>query len=115
VSVDPLRYQQPARTAGAGDELLTVKVRYKPLQQTVSTTIERSLGRETKSLTEVSADFRFAAAVAAFGMRLGDSEYLNGYSYDDIITLARGARGEDRDGWRAEFVKLVEMSEMLAN
>lgn len=114
VAVDRLRYQRPARPAGAGDELLTVKVRYKPLQQTASTKIERSLGLENKRLAEVSDDFRFAAAVAAFGMRLGDSEQLNGYSYDDIITLAQGARGEDRDGWRAEFVKLVEMSEMLA-
>ena len=46
-------------------------------------------------------------------MKLDDSPFLNGYSYRDITELARAARGEDRDGYRAEFVKLVEMSELL--
>ena len=114
VTVDPLRYRQTAKPAGPSDELLTVKVRYKPLQRQTSTMIERSLGAEGRELGQASDDFRFAAAVAAFGMRLGDSAYLNGYTYGDILELARGARGEDREGWRAEFVGLVEASELLA-
>ena len=113
VTVDPLRYQQSAKTAAASNDLLTVKVRYKPLQQQASTMIERSLGSAGREPEHVSDDFRFAAAVAAFGMRLGDSAYLNGYAYGDILELAREARGEDREGWRAEFVRLVETSEML--
>ena len=113
VSVDPLKYRQAAKPAESVEELLTVKVRYKPLQQQASTMIERSLGSAGRELDHASDDFRFAAAVAAFGMRLGDSAYLNGYAYGDILELARGARGEDREGWRAEFVRLVETSEML--
>ena len=113
VAVDPLKYQKKARVTAGGDELLTVKVRYKPLQESRSRLVERSLRAESGRPAESSIDFRFAAAVAAFAMKLDDSPFLNGYSYKDITDLARAARGEDRDGYRAEFVKLVEMSELL--
>jgi Ca-activated chloride channel family protein len=113
VAVDPLKYQKKARVKVESDELLTVKVRYKPLQESRSRLVERSLRAESGKLTEGSLDFRFAAVVAAFAMKLGDSPFLNGYTYKDITELARAARGEDRDGYRAEFVKLVEMSELL--
>jgi len=113
VTVDPLKYGQTGKTVNGSGELLTVKVRYKPLQQKTSEKIERSLGEEGDRAGAVSDDFRFAAAVAAFGMRLGASPYLNGYSCDQIIALAQGARGEDREGWRAEFVRMVEMADML--
>jgi Ca-activated chloride channel homolog len=113
VAVDPLKYQKKARVTAESDELLTVKVRYKPLQESKSRLVERSLRVESGRQAEGSLDFRFAAAVAAFAMKLDDSPFLNGYSYKDITDLARAARGEDRDGYRAEFVKLVEMSELL--
>ncbi len=113
VSVDSLKYQKKQVVDSGSEELLTVKVRYKPLQQSTSTKVESILRQDTARLADTSTDFRFAAAVAAFAMKLGDSPYLNGYSYGDIQNLARAARGEDRDGYRAEFVKLVEMSELL--
>ena len=113
VAVDPLKYQKKAGVTAGGDELLTVKVRYKPLQESRSRLVERSLRAESGRPAEGSLDFRFAAAVAAFAMKLDDSPFLNGYTYKDITELARAARGEDRDGYRAEFVKLVEMSELL--
>jgi Ca-activated chloride channel family protein len=113
VAVDSLKYQKKARVTAGGDELLTVNVRYKPLQERRSRVVERSLRAESGTQAESSSDFRFAAAVAAFAMKLDDSPFLNGYSYRDITDLARAARGEDRDGYRAEFVRLVEMSELL--
>ena len=113
VAVDSLKYQKKQIVASSDDEWLTVKVRYKPLRQKVSAKIESSLRQDIDRLADTSTDFRFAAAVAAFAMKLGDSPYLNGYSYGDIQNLARAARGEDRNGYRAEFVKLVEMSELL--
>jgi Ca-activated chloride channel family protein len=114
VAVDPLKYQKKTRvTSSESDELLTVKVRYKPLQESRSRLVECSLRTEGGRSVEASVDLRFAAAVAAFAMKLDDSPYLNGYTYKDITELARTARGEDRDGYRAEFVKLVEMSELL--
>ena len=113
VTVDPLKYRQLEHAPNPSGELLTVKVRYKPLQKKVSEKIERSLAAGDGRTQTASDDFRFAAAVAAFGMRLGASPHLNGYSCEQIIALARGARGEDREGWRAEFVRLVEMADML--
>lgn len=113
VAVDPLKYQKKAGVTAESDELLTVKVRYKPLQESQSRLVERSLRAEIGRPAESSLDFQFAAAVAAFAMKLDDSPYLNGYTYKNIKDLARAARGEDRDGYRAEFVKLVEMSELL--
>ena len=60
------------------------------------------------------ADVRFAAAVAAFGQLLRGGHYTGGYSYDDVAALARGARGEDPFGYRAEFVSLVRLAESAA-
>jgi len=114
VVVDPLKYQKKSAVLPGGNELMTVKVRYKPLQKSPSSKIECILrdNNDDGAVTS-SIDFRFATAVAAFGMKLGDSEYLKNYGYGDILNLARSAKGEDRDGYRAEFVKMVEMSELL--
>jgi Ca-activated chloride channel family protein len=55
----------------------------------------------------------FAAAVAEFSMLLRKSEYRGSASYTDAAALARKYRGEDADGYRSEFVKLVELAETL--
>ena len=59
-------------------------------------------------------DVRFAAAVAAFGQILRGGRYTGGYGYDDVIALAQAARGEDRFGYRAEFIGLVRLAESAA-
>jgi Ca-activated chloride channel family protein len=63
---------------------------------------------------EVSADFRFAAAVAAFGMLLRDSEHKGDATYAQILEQARGAQGADLRGYRAEFVDLVGIAARLS-
>ncbi|MCI0433158.1 MAG: DUF3520 domain-containing protein, partial [Gemmatimonadetes bacterium] len=55
-----------------------------------------------------TADFTFASAVAAFGMILRDSGYRGDITLDQVIALAKDALGEDAEGYRAEFVRLVE-------
>ena len=55
-----------------------------------------------------STDFRFAAAVAAFGMLLRDSRHAGDYTLDDVVSLAEGALGSDSRGYRGEFIRLVE-------
>jgi len=57
---------------------------------------------------------RFSAAVAAFGQQLRGGKYLDAFSYDDILSLARGARDEDPFGYRAEFIKLVNLAKSLS-
>ena len=111
--VDPLKYQEPRRVAAAAasGELMTVKARYKApdgdTSRLVAVTVKGSGGTE-------SADLRFAAAVAGFGMLLRDSEYKGSASFAQVLELARGAQGADPGGYRAEFVRLVETAQQLA-
>ena len=57
-----------------------------------------------------SEDFRFAASVAAFGMLLRDSDYKGNATYNAVLNWAKASQGEDRNGLRAEFVKLVSIA-----
>jgi Ca-activated chloride channel family protein len=108
-AVEPLRYQGVARSAprsGHGDELMYVKLRYKLPDASTSRWLDHVIPASRPS--EGSADLRFAASVAAFGMILRDSEYRGSATLDNIIELARGAVGSDAGGYRADFVRLVE-------
>jgi Ca-activated chloride channel family protein len=86
-------------------------MRYKRPQSETSRLLDRVVRSET---ADPSADFRFAAAVAEFGMLLRDSEHKGRSSYADVLSRARSARGEDEEGYRTEFVRLVEMAATLA-
>ncbi|MDE2877701.1 von Willebrand factor type A domain-containing protein [Candidatus Palauibacter soopunensis] len=112
-SVDPLRYQPAAEPTppveappGAfEDELLYVKVRYKDPDGAESKLLAHAVADRSRS---PSRGFRFAAAVAGFGMLLRDSPHAGGLSADDVISLAEGGRGDDPRGYRGEFIRLVE-------
>jgi len=132
-TVDPLRYRAPeavvdgggagtvvggkdATTAKAaasphGDELLYVKLRYKDPRGETSRLIERSVRGSEASPSE---DFRFAAAVAEFGLLLRGSEHRGSATFEEVRTAAAGASGRDREGYRAEFIKLVGIAEELS-
>ncbi len=106
--VDSLRYQTPGATTPTSDspELMFVKLRYKEPDGEHSRLIEQPL---LDSPDEASTDLRFAAAVAGFGMILRESEYCgDDWTLADALELARGAIGEDSQGYRAEFIRLVE-------
>lgn len=92
------------------DDLLTVKLRYKRPTQNESALLEFPLADRAGGEDEnVSDDFRFASAVAAFGMRLRESSYLDKqFSLEAIAELAAAAKGEDPSGRRAEFVEIVK-------
>jgi Ca-activated chloride channel family protein len=55
----------------------------------------------------------FAAAVAEFGMLLRRSEFKGRASWSQAVELGRDHRGRDEDGYRAEFVRLVELASAL--
>jgi Ca-activated chloride channel family protein len=108
-ATEPLRYQQSAQTIPSrahGDELMYVKLRYKLPDANSSRWLDHVV--PASRAANGSADLRFAASVAAFGMILRESEYRGSATLDDVLTLARGALGEDEGGYRKEFVKLVE-------
>ena len=110
--VDPLKYQTPGEATAAADssEWLTVKIRYKQPQGSTSSLLSYAVtGGDTK-LAETSANFRFSAAVAAFGMLLRDSEHKGQASYSMVRDLAQKSLGTDEHGYRGEFLRLVSMA-----
>ena len=114
-SIDPLKYQenQDKVKANHRGELLTVKLRYKKPDGTTSTMFENPVKGEVLGKRSTSESFRFAAAVAEFGMILRDSEFKSDASIEDVIALAQNGRGEDPEGYRGEFLKLVKTAGTL--
>lgn len=121
--VDPLKYQDGGYTRGRGwfrgeegpdaGELLTVKFRYKRPNSDVSRLLSRVLKNRERTWRDASENFRFASAVAGFGLLLRDSRYRGDLGYDFVISLARGAKGKDLNGDRAEFVHLAHTAKLL--
>jgi Ca-activated chloride channel family protein len=112
-SVDPLKYQTTGRHGPQDEkkfnnECLTIKIRYKKPDGITSMLMEKPVRDFVTDLDDASDNLRFAAAVSEFGMLLSNSEYKGGSAYDEVIRLARQARGSDDEGYRAEFVRLVE-------
>jgi Ca-activated chloride channel homolog len=111
-NVDPLKYQREARDsrAAASGELMTVKVRYKS-----------PAGRTSRLLTHVqmdrpsvmTANLGFASAVAEFGMLLRESSARGDASFESAASRARTFRGQDDEGYRNEFIQLVERASGL--
>ena len=95
------------------DELMTIKLRYKQPDGATSTKVEIPVKGKVLDLERTSENFRFAAAVAEYGMILRGSEYLEQGSLTDVLALARGARGDDKEGYRGEFIKIVRTTESL--
>lgn len=113
-SVDPLRYGSEKAAGGNKDELAWLRLRYKLPGGDTSKLIEQPVKTgDIEDTTRTSADFRFAAAVAAFGQQLRGGKYTGEFSYDDILKLAQGARGQDRFGYRGEFLALVNLAKSL--
>lgn len=115
--IDDLKYQKTKVTAAANGskELMTIKMRYKRPDSDVSELIVHTLNDSNTPLSKTSEDFRWSASVTAFGMLLRDSEYVKGFSYDQVLPLAQASRGEDKDGYRAEFINLVKSMGLVAS
>ena len=112
--VAPLKYQSQRRTSAADtDDLLTVKLRWKAPTGHASRKTEVVVRDIPVSLAEVSADFRFAAAVAELGLALSDSKHRGAASARNAAARAEAARGTDLDGRRAEFIALARRADAL--
>jgi Ca-activated chloride channel family protein len=115
--IDELKYQtskiDPA--AKQSDELMTIKLRYKKPDEDSSKLIVHPLKDTNIMLSKTSDNFRWSAAVAGFGMLLRESEYSKDFTYDDVARLAQGSRGEDKEGYRIEFINMVKSFGMVAS
>jgi Ca-activated chloride channel family protein len=115
-AVDALKYQifPPVAAPGAdSSDLLTLKLRYKEPSGSESTKVEIPVVDAGAKLHQTSRDFRFAAAVAAFGMLLRDSPHKGGATWELVEEMATEARGDDHDGRRAELLELVRSAKAL--
>jgi Ca-activated chloride channel family protein len=110
-SVDELRYQSRPRPRDPSGELLTVKLRYQLPAGGASRLVSRTVRPDERAAPETLG---FAAAVAEFGMLLRDSEYKGASNWQDVLRLARDGTGRDPGGYRAEFVRLVQVARDLS-
>lgn len=115
--VDPLKYQRPKKgsAVSTSNEMMTVKLRYKQPDGDRSSPIEVPVKDKGKRFGQGSADFKFAASVAQFGLLLRDSKYKFNSSYEKVIETANRAKGKDSHGYRADFVDIVRNAKALAN
>jgi Ca-activated chloride channel family protein len=89
---------------------MTVKLRYKQPTGTASQLMSFAV-RDRRG--ELTPNVGFAAAVAQFGMLLRGSEFKGEASWRSARALARKFRGQDADGYRAEFIRLVDLAAAL--
>jgi Ca-activated chloride channel family protein len=107
-SVDPLKYQRTDKSvkANSSAEVMTIKFRYK--QPDGDASKMESVVVNDSPVAKTSDDFRFAAAVAEYGMLLRDSEFKQKANFEQVVTMAKTAKGKDDNGYRAEFIRLAE-------
>ena len=111
--VDPLRYEVASKKVAVdsdrihNSELLFIRLRYKEPEGATSKLIEIPVPDSDVSWERTSADYKFAAAVAGFGEVLKGSANTNGLNWESILKLGEQGLGDDREGYRAEFIDLV--------
>ena len=110
--VDPLEYQKASLVKS--NNLMTVKLRYKKPDEDISNLIVERIKEGDMKSSKLSDNFKFASAVAEFGMLLRDSEHKAGSTYSHVLALAKESKGSDADGYKSEFIKLVETAELMA-
>lgn len=116
--IDDLRYKQNAMKENKGNsgEYAFIKIRYKLPDSSVSKLITTPIDKnnEFKDLGQLSTEAKFAVSVAAFGQMLKGNNYIREFTYDDVIHLAESGKGDDKFGYRAEFINLVKLAKNIA-
>ncbi|MGD1841713.1 MAG: von Willebrand factor type A domain-containing protein [Thermonemataceae bacterium] len=112
--VGDLKYQKQVNTkASKSKELFHVKFRYKLPDATQSKLFEQAVSGKSVAIEKTSENLRWASAVAAFGMLLRDSPLKGEATYQQVIALAQSAKGKDLNGYRSEFIRLVNSVELM--
>jgi Ca-activated chloride channel family protein len=103
-----LRYQQPQPTdAALSNEVATIKFRYKEPDDSVSKEMRHAIPGEKTAFASATENTRFAASVALFGMLLKESAYKGSGTYAQALEIAKGSKGNDAEGYRAELISLA--------
>jgi Ca-activated chloride channel homolog len=109
-SIDGLKYQTPTATTAPSNpnELMQVKLRYKQPTGDTSALISQTILDQTTPFERATIDTQFASSVAMFGLLLRDSEFKGASSIQSVLQLAKRSKGADPEGYRQEFIQLVE-------
>lgn len=106
---DDLKYTKVKENSNTyNDELATIKFRYKKPDGDKSIEIVQVIENKAVGLEKASDDFKFSTSVAWFGLKLRDSKLISNKSSDDILKLAKQGLSNDTEGYKAEFIRLVE-------
>jgi len=108
--IDPLEYQKS--NIVKSDDIMTLKLRYKEPDASESKLIKQKI-TEKDFKQNISENFKWAAAVSEFGLLLRDSKFKGNASFEQVSELAKTSKGDDPDGYRAEFIKLVQVAQLL--
>jgi Ca-activated chloride channel homolog len=94
-------------------ELMQVRLRYKAPKSDTSQLLTSKVENKSLAIDTASNNLKFASAVAAYGMNLRNSPYKGKTDYNTVLELANQSKGSDLDGYRSEFIRLVEKSKKL--
>ena len=109
--LDDSRYQAyPINHTGKNTELGFLKLRYKAPNSNTSTLLTLPISNQTQ---QPSSELAFALSVASFGETLKQSKYLGNWQLNDSKRLAQANIGNDPQGIRREFVKLIDLADSL--
>jgi len=102
--VDKLKYQ--TAVVNPSDELATVKIRYKEPKAESSKLMSRVVSFQNSDISDV--DSKFIQSVVGFSMILRNVEEKGDLTYDKVLSIAKASKGSDDEGYRAEFIKMIE-------
>ena len=107
------RFPVTSYNSDSNQELLTINLKYKNPSTDIETKLEEVVFNNPKSLQDISDDFRFICSVAQFGMLLRDSPLKGDSSWEQARSLGYAGLGEDEDGYRGEYLKLLDEAKFL--
>ncbi|MDN5481534.1 MAG: von Willebrand factor type A domain-containing protein, partial [Chryseobacterium sp.] len=109
-----LKYTRTESSGDFGSELATVKFRYKKPDENTSKEISQIIGNSSGKISSASPDFKFASSVAWFGLVTRKSDLILKKDLSDIEDLARQGKVNDMEGYRSEFIRLVESYKVIS-
>jgi Ca-activated chloride channel homolog len=114
-TVDAFKYQQApkATETSLSDELFTLKLRHKTPEGSVSRLQEFPVRNGDQPFAKADPDFKFAAAVAGFGMLLRHSQHAGDITYENVLEWAEDGAVNDQHGFRTEFINLVRKAKSM--
>jgi Ca-activated chloride channel family protein len=110
-----LKYQKTQLNPDASKtgELVTVKFRYKPINAEISKELVRPVKNEVLAIDAAGENFKWACSVTGYAMLLRDSKFKGNMTIDKVLNMAKSAKGTDAEGYRSEFINMVEKSRSL--